>query len=229
MYEEIIALFLKINPNPSDQQFHALAMALGTDPETLESVSYSMLSNAEDLLENPEVASLARTLKASRRILASRIQAGALDDGGDLEEALEPGLQVEANEEWDEPGSTHIDNLEDPEIPINMEASSTHSMDEEPEIPEASLTNTLNASYRLRAYHKLHADDQDIINDPTVDPDEVPLSDVALNDGDPTDDDLGFQEETGDDGYTVHDVGVGTVNTGNDVLNDDGAPDLSLD
>lgn len=38
--QELIALFLKINPQPSDQQFHALAEAVGVDKETLESQAF---------------------------------------------------------------------------------------------------------------------------------------------------------------------------------------------
>ena|ERR1700682_263601 len=44
---EIITLFLKINPEPSDQQFHALAMACGIDHESLESTAFSMLGESE--------------------------------------------------------------------------------------------------------------------------------------------------------------------------------------
>lgn len=44
---ELIKLFLEINPTPSDEQFHNLAFSVGTDPETLESYAYQMLSEAE--------------------------------------------------------------------------------------------------------------------------------------------------------------------------------------
>ena len=44
LMRELITLFLQINPEPSDQQFHALAMACGVDHATLEAVSYAMLS-----------------------------------------------------------------------------------------------------------------------------------------------------------------------------------------
>jgi hypothetical protein len=44
---ELITLFLEINPEPSDQQFHALAMACGVDHESLEAVAYAMLGEAE--------------------------------------------------------------------------------------------------------------------------------------------------------------------------------------
>lgn len=44
---ELIKLFLKINRSPSDEQFHNLAFSVGTDPATLESVAYDMLSQLE--------------------------------------------------------------------------------------------------------------------------------------------------------------------------------------
>ncbi len=140
--QELITLFLKINPEPSDQQFHALAEAVGIDKEELESIAYSMLSEAEDLLDDEDAPMVAK----------------------------------------------------------------------------------VNAAARLHA-----ADAQDVLDDPTVDPDDLPLTDVALNDGDPTDDDLGMQDETFDDGYTTEDVGVGLTNNANDVLTDDGVPDLTLE
>jgi hypothetical protein len=139
--EELITLFLKLNPNPSDQQFHALAEAVGVDHETLESISYKMLGEAEDLLEEPISASLIHRINASARV---------------------------------------------------------------------------------------HADSEDVLDDPAKDPDDLSLQDVALNDGDPTDDDLGMQEETFDDGYTEDDVGVGLTNNVSDVLTDDGIPIVSL-
>ena len=43
--QQLIAAFLKVNPNPTDQQFHALAMAANIDHETLEAISYSMLAD----------------------------------------------------------------------------------------------------------------------------------------------------------------------------------------
>ncbi|QRE00263.1 hypothetical protein [Burkholderia phage BCSR5] len=41
--EQLVQLFLQINPKPSDQQFHALAESLAVDKETLEAISYQML------------------------------------------------------------------------------------------------------------------------------------------------------------------------------------------
>lgn len=42
--QQLITLFLEINPDPSDQQFHMLAESIGVDHEALEAVSYSMLA-----------------------------------------------------------------------------------------------------------------------------------------------------------------------------------------
>jgi hypothetical protein len=54
--KELITLFLKINPKPSDQQFHALAESIGVDHESLESVSYQMLAE-DDAQQSPLQAS----------------------------------------------------------------------------------------------------------------------------------------------------------------------------
>jgi hypothetical protein len=63
--QQLITLFLEINPNPSDQQFHMLADSIGVDHEALEAVSYAMLakdgpqqsvmSGTEDLSESQKV------------------------------------------------------------------------------------------------------------------------------------------------------------------------------
>jgi hypothetical protein len=42
---ELIVLFLQVNPEPSDDQFHALAHALGVDKESLEACAYEMLGD----------------------------------------------------------------------------------------------------------------------------------------------------------------------------------------
>jgi hypothetical protein len=88
-------------------------------------------------------------------------------------------------------------------------------------------------SFRIEAAARLGlltagetADSQEVLDSPILDPDNMSLNDVALNDGDPTNDDLGMQEETDDDGSDAQDVGVGLTNE--DILTDDGAPDLSL-
>jgi len=44
---ELIAVFLSVNPDPSDEQFHSLAGACGIDHAALEAVAYSMLAESE--------------------------------------------------------------------------------------------------------------------------------------------------------------------------------------
>lgn len=73
--------------------------------------------------------------------------------------------------------------------------------------------------------YEVHADSQDVLEG-LISPDVLPLDDIALNDGDPTAEDTGFQQETTDDGADVHDMGVGmTSGDGEDVLQDDGVPE----
>lgn len=46
---QLLTLYLRINPDPSDEQFHNLAYSVGVDKEYLESISYEMLA------ESPEI------------------------------------------------------------------------------------------------------------------------------------------------------------------------------
>ncbi len=46
-YKQLIEVFLRVNPTPTDQQFHALAAAANIDHETLEALSYAMLGGQE--------------------------------------------------------------------------------------------------------------------------------------------------------------------------------------
>jgi hypothetical protein len=48
---ELLVLFMQINPEPADEQVHALAHALGEDKETLESVIYEMFASTEEVQE----------------------------------------------------------------------------------------------------------------------------------------------------------------------------------
>jgi hypothetical protein len=71
----------------------------------------------------------------------------------------------------------------------------------------------------------IEAADEDVLNEVAVDNDMLPLDDIPMNDGDNTNDDLGFQQETSDDGPDVHDIGVGmSSGDSSDVLTDDGVP-----
>lgn len=42
---QFLTIFLRLNPRPTDQQFHSLAFAINIDHETLESVAYAMLGD----------------------------------------------------------------------------------------------------------------------------------------------------------------------------------------
>lgn len=44
LLEQFLVGFLRLNPNPTDAQFHALASAINVDKEELESISYAMLA-----------------------------------------------------------------------------------------------------------------------------------------------------------------------------------------
>lgn len=219
--QELIALFLKINPQPSDQQFHALAEACGVDKETLESISYGMLSDAEDLLDDPDDLMMA-TVEATMVTAGCRCIAGAHAEGCtsttvsneeplQVEEASAPSTSVDYGDDGEEGGSTHT--CDDPVIPL-------------------AVVTAIAKRMHVMAAHGFKVDaespSQVVLEDPTVDPDDMSLQDVALNDGDPTDDDLGMQEETLDDGFTVDDAGAGLVNNVSDALTDDGVPDVTL-
>lgn len=70
------------------------------------------------------------------------------------------------------------------------------------------------------------ADSQEV-TEGLVDPDQTPINDLASNDGDTQDEDPGLQEVLTDDGTAVDDKGLGLSTTDQDVLSDDGLPDLS--
>lgn len=42
---QFLTIYLRLNPRPTDQQFHSLAFAINVDKETLESVAYAMLGD----------------------------------------------------------------------------------------------------------------------------------------------------------------------------------------
>lgn len=199
--QEIITLFLKINPQPSDQQFHALAEACGCDKETLESISYGMLSEAEDLLEDPPVD--ASSTHQSNDSPVSRHDADIY--------AGSPSTAVDYGDDDEEAGATHSG--DEPVIPVATTASARKRL-------------RIMSSHGFEVDADSSA--QITLDDPAADPDNMSLQDVALNDGDPTNDDLGMQQETLDDGFSIADKGAGLVNNVSDALTDDGVPDISL-
>jgi hypothetical protein len=74
---------------------------------------------------------------------------------------------------------------------------------------------------------ELLSDAQEVLDDVDINTEQVPLQDLALNDGLNTNEDTGFQQETNDDGADAYDVGVGLEGGGSDVLTDDGAVDMT--
>jgi hypothetical protein len=42
---QFLTIFLRLNPRPTDQQFHSLAFSINVDHETLESIAYAMLGD----------------------------------------------------------------------------------------------------------------------------------------------------------------------------------------
>jgi len=60
---DLLSAFLTINPSPTDDQFHSLAVAIGMDPEDLESKVYALMGL---MLENEEISEETRELINSR-------------------------------------------------------------------------------------------------------------------------------------------------------------------
>jgi hypothetical protein len=49
---EFLTLYLRLNPRPTDQQFHSLAFSVNVDKEELESVAYAMLGDELEETQN---------------------------------------------------------------------------------------------------------------------------------------------------------------------------------
>jgi hypothetical protein len=89
---------------------------------------------------------------------------------------------------------------------------------------------TLTDEYEIDAVtHNINvrADSQDILEDVSIDPDTETSKDLMLVDGDPGNEDTGYQEETQNDGATAYDIGVG-FGGNQDLLNNDGTVDVRL-
>jgi hypothetical protein len=126
----LIELFLKVNPQPSDAQFHQLAGALGVDKEQLEAISYEMLGEevhassthfpegeggeygesrpVEEGEEGNDLAVGAPATKASVRLTAS-VNWVLADVGAPGDEGLSE--QQEVLEGEGDPYTTDTDNL----------------------------------------------------------------------------------------------------------------------
>lgn len=123
----LIELFLQMNPEPSDQQFHALAEAVGVDKETLESVAYEMLGDeihheqeeGDDAQLNELVEGVSThfpegeeeedfgVVNASMRLKAT--EEVTQEGGGQGEEGLSEQQEVLQGE--GDPATTNTDNL----------------------------------------------------------------------------------------------------------------------
>ena len=64
MIKQLVQIFLQINPEPSDDQVHNLAYALGIDKETLEAEMYEMLSDCVECTAD-RICAAHRLLSAS--------------------------------------------------------------------------------------------------------------------------------------------------------------------
>lgn len=93
---------------------------------------------------------------------------------------------------------------------------------------EARIYKMLGESDEIKDPEQLEADSQDFLEN-EVPSDATPMNEMALNDGLPSIEDTGFQEETHDDGLDEFDTGVGmTMGDGYEVLHDDGPQTRSL-
>lgn len=114
---QLIKLFLQVNPQPSDQQFHAFAESLGVDKETLEAIAYDMLS--EDVNGDQEVEAVSThfpegeeeedfgIVNASVRLRAS--EEVTQEGGGQGEEGISEQQEVLQGE--GDPSTTPTDSL----------------------------------------------------------------------------------------------------------------------
>jgi len=53
--QQLLVVYLRINNSPTDEQFHNLADAVGTDKETLEAIAYKMLAETDEVEGIPTV------------------------------------------------------------------------------------------------------------------------------------------------------------------------------
>lgn len=77
LYDFIVA-YLRLNTQPSDEQFHSLAQAIGKDPEYLESVVYKIMAL---MFEDDELSSDARSLIDEALVTAEYLPAIGESEG----------------------------------------------------------------------------------------------------------------------------------------------------
>lgn len=90
----LIEAFLAINPHPSDQQFHALAEAIGVDKEQLEAVAYEMLG---DELEATSVEALSTHFGQDDSLCARQNGVAELFEGSsDIDKSIGAATRIAA-------------------------------------------------------------------------------------------------------------------------------------
>jgi hypothetical protein len=65
---EFLTGFLRINPEPTDEQFHALAYAVNVDKEELESIAYAMLADEVEPVHAKRKATAGNPAPSERRL-----------------------------------------------------------------------------------------------------------------------------------------------------------------
>lgn len=210
----LIEAFLTINPEPSDQQFHALADALAVDREVLEAVSYKMLG---DEIEQSN---------GSADLGDYGLQAGSLHFGNDstLEDPEDDTEVLAEPETTEHPGqvilqalSTHFPAGEDM---CSRQDAIAEVFDQGSDFESigASATKRIQAARRVMATTPTEEVLSGDYDEADLTTDELLLNDgqLEVNNTNP-----GFQEETDRDGTTVLDRGVGLEHD-QALLNQDG-------
>lgn len=216
----LIECFLCINHHPSDQQFHALAEAIGADKETLEAVAYSML---HEELEEGEEGGEAFDMQARSSHFPN--DSTLMDPDCEYSEATddEDGTIVKEQMNKVEAVSTHTSNLE-------ADSGKQDSIDElfSPEASfDGALGLTARTAKRIQAARKLFAEtrDEEVMqgeaDEHTLTPREQTFNDGQLEVNEPN---PGFQEEQFNDGATALDPDI-AVDDSQSLQNQDGLVD----
>ena len=122
---ELIAIYLQLNPEPADEQVHALAAALAVDKEALESVFYEMLGDAVEGEDEPGFVSSFQ-IKASQRMQAGITEVS--EDGGQGD--VGPSLDQRVREgDYDE-NEVPVNDLMINDGPLAMEDADTGFQEE---------------------------------------------------------------------------------------------------
>ncbi len=136
---QMIALYLQLNPTPSDAQFHQLAAAIGIDHETLEAVAYQMLGEE---VEGDEVTAAGdEGLSESQEVLDGDYdpQTTTTDDL-----ALNDGAPAGTSSQQGNQDATLNDGVSDTDVGIDMGPS-----DQDSTIADGIAPVQLRAAVRL--------------------------------------------------------------------------------